>query len=76
MQCFFCKGDLIKGFAMHFSQAGSCFIIIKNVPCHICDQCGEVLYNGIVWDKLDNTVLSLKDEMLEIEIANYPDKIA
>ncbi len=40
MKCFFCKSDMENGFTTHVAELEKCIVIIKNVPCMKCDQCG------------------------------------
>jgi YgiT-type zinc finger domain-containing protein len=52
MTCFFCKGAMRADSTTHFAQFGNCIVIVKNVPCSMCTQCGEVLYSGTVTKRL------------------------
>lgn len=47
MTCFYCKGDMVDSTTTYVEDLGNC-IIIRNVPCSKCSQCGEVSYNGTV----------------------------
>jgi len=38
-KCLMCKGDLEKGNVNHIIDLDD-FIIIKNVPVKVCNQCG------------------------------------
>jgi len=51
MKCFLCKGDMDENITTHVTDLGSCIIIVKNVPCLKCEQCGEVSYTGTVASK-------------------------
>lgn len=76
MTCFYCKGDMTKGFTTHFVDLGTCIIIIKNVPCLKCSQCGEVAYTGTVVKQLERIVNSLKASLTEIAVVTYSDNAA
>ena len=41
MSCFFCKGEMKNGVTNHVVNLDTCIIIIKNVPCNECAQCGD-----------------------------------
>ena len=41
MKCFLCKGDTVKSTTTYMTAYKNCYIIIKNVPCQKCSQCGE-----------------------------------
>jgi YgiT-type zinc finger domain-containing protein len=47
------------------------FIIIKNVPCHKCSQCGEVSYTGTTVAKIEQIVEKLKDVLTEVAIVDF-----
>ena len=47
------------------------FIIIKNVPCHKCSQCGEVSYSGEVVARIEEIVEKLKDALAEVAVVEY-----
>ena len=42
MKCLACKADAMKDtVSTYFAQLDHCYIIIENVPCKQCQQCGE-----------------------------------
>ena len=53
MTCFYCKGDMEEGFTTHVAEFEHGIVIIKNVPCLKCKQCGEVIYSGEIMQQLD-----------------------
>ena len=71
MACFFCKGNMSEGFTTHFAQVGNSFIIIKNVPCFKCEQCGEVVYTASVTKRLEQLIAELEKALTEIAVINY-----
>jgi len=76
MKCFLCKGNMTEGFTTHVSDLGSCIIIVKNVPCLKCEQCGEVSYTGTVVKQLEKTIDTLQSTLAEIAVVNYSDDAA
>ena len=72
MTCFYCKGNMSENFTTHFAQVGDSFIIIKNVPCFKCEQCGEVVYAASVTKRLEQIIAELEKAMTEITVINYP----
>ena len=52
MTCFMCKGMLEKSTTTYMTECNGCYIIIKNVPCKKCTQCGEEYLNGATLKKL------------------------
>ena len=76
MTCFFCKGTMEDGTTTYFSDLGSCIIIVKNVPCHICTQCSETVYSLEVGERLEQIVESLKNSLAEVAIVQYSNEAA
>ena len=71
MKCFFCKDEMKEATTTYMEDLGSCIVIIKNVPCLKCPQCGEVSYSGTVFRRIEQIVDKLKDELTEVAIVNY-----
>lgn len=47
------------------------FIIIKNVPCHKCSQCGETSYSGETVKRIEVIVGKLKEVLTEVAIVDF-----
>lgn len=54
MTCFTCKGDTEKSLTTYMTEYNGCFLIIKNVPCTKCTQCGEEYLNGVTLQKMES----------------------
>ena len=53
MNCFFCKhGTTESGKTTKVIEYNSNLIIIKNIPCMECEQCGEKYYTDDVMKQL------------------------
>jgi YgiT-type zinc finger domain-containing protein len=76
MTCAYCRGNYENGFTTYMSDMGNCVIIVKNVPCLICDQCGEVSYHGAVYERLEQIVGMLRDSATEVAIIKYSEAAA
>ena len=74
--CFFCKGTLEKGYTAHFTELSHCMVIIKNVPCQICGQCGEIVYSGTVIRRIEQILKATAVSTTEIAVVFYSDKAA
>jgi YgiT-type zinc finger domain-containing protein len=59
----------------YFANLKNCIIIIKNVPCYKCDQCGEEYFSSSVAEKLDILVDKAEALASELTIMEY-DKTA
>lgn len=71
MTCFFCKGNMIESTTTCVAELGNCIVVIKNVPCLKCDQCGEVFVNGEVAARLEQIVAGFEKALTEIAVVNY-----
>ena len=55
MKCMSCKGGEMKpDTTTYFAQLNNCYVIIENVPCLKCKQCGEEFLNTVVAEKIDD----------------------
>ena len=73
MNCFLCKGSLLNSMTNHVVNLKNCIIIVKNVPCTECVQCGETYYNDKVAMQLEKIVNNFKSVITEVAIINYYD---
>lgn len=76
MTCFYCKGDMIESTTTYMEDLGDCIVIIKNVPCNKCTQCGEVVYSGIVVREIEKIIDKLKNTLTEVAIVNFDANVA
>ena len=76
MTCIFCQGKMSEETTTNFKDLGSCIVIIKNVPCLTCDQCGETVFTGTVSRQLETIVGTLKNSLTEIAVVQYSNTAA
>ena len=70
--CMFCKNTTtIQSTTTRVVNYKDCIIVIKNVPCLECDQCGEKYYTDEVAEKLEIIVNTAKRLMQEIAVIDY-----
>ena len=70
--CMFCKNNtFVKTVTTHTVNYKNGIIIVKNVPCLECDQCGEKVYTDEVAEKIEQIIDSAKKLMLEISVVDY-----
>lgn len=74
--CFFCKGDLKESRTTYTANINDCIIIVKNVPCLECQQCGEKYFNDDVMIQLENIINQVKNTLIEITIVDYNKQVA
>ena len=66
-----CKGDLKSSTTTYMADYQGSYIIIKNVPCEQCTQCGEVYLNGVTLQKIEKILEQLKTVLTEIAVVDY-----
>ena len=71
MTCFMCKGNIQKSTTSYMTEYNGCYIIIKNVPCSRCTQCGEEYLNGATLEKIEGILEKLKGILTEIAVIDY-----
>ena len=70
--CKLCKCDTVKqSTTTHVVNYKNSIIVIKNVPCEECEQCGEKYYTDEVAEQLEKLVNLVKQMMLEIAVLDY-----
>lgn len=55
----------------YFAQLPKCYVIIENVPCYKCPQCGEVYYKASVLEKIEELLEKLENIASKIFIVDY-----
>lgn len=70
--CMFYKCDTVKqSTTTHVVNYKNSIIVIKNVPCEECEQCGEKYYTDEVVEQLEKMVNLAKQMMQEIAVIDY-----
>jgi len=67
---------MIDGLTTDVTDLDASVIIIRNVPCHKCCQCGEVSFSLAVAERLEQIVDLLKDSVTEIAVIQYSNSAA
>lgn len=76
MKCLICKADsMVSDRSTYFAQVSNCYVIIENVPCRKCTQCGEVVYSASVMEKIDELLKKVQQIASKILIMDF-DKAA
>ncbi len=72
MRCMSCKyGDMKESKTTYFSALNNCYVIIENVPCLKCDQCGEEFFTVSTAEKIDAILDSIEKIASKIFILDY-----
>ena len=71
MTYFFCKGKKENDLTIDVTDLGSCIVIVRGVPCYKCTQCGEITFDLVVGERLEQIVDALKNSISEIAVVQY-----
>jgi len=71
MKCFLCNGNMTDSFTTDVTDTNSSIIIVRNVPCHKCVQCGEVSFSITVAERLEQLLNTLRTSVTEITVIQY-----
>ena len=72
MRCLICKsGEMNEALSTYFANLKNGYVIIENVPCLKCTQCGEIVYAASVMEKIDEILASVKQISSKIFIMDY-----
>ncbi|MBR5032089.1 MAG: type II toxin-antitoxin system MqsA family antitoxin [Treponema sp.] len=70
--CFFCKnGTVEKSFTTYMVDLKDCIIIVRNVPCEECTQCGEKYFTDEVMERLEQIVKKVREIASEVFVTDY-----
>lgn len=76
MECFMCKGNLVKKQVNYVVDLENTIIIIKGVPANVCTKCGEQYFDDETTENIENIVNQLRNLSVEVTIVNYREKVA
>ena len=72
MKCMICKhGETKKGATTVTLKKGGSTIVFKEVPAHICDNCGEKYIDDFVTQELLKKARKIVETGVEIDIRKY-----
>lgn len=72
MSCLSCKyGEMLEDKTTYFTKLEHCYVIIENVPCLKCSQCGDEYFVNSVAQKIDDILDSLEKITSKIFIMDY-----
>ena len=72
MNCLVCKsGTMHKSKGTYFANLAHGYVIIENVPCWKCDQCGEIVFSASVLEKINVLIERLQKVSSKIFLLDY-----
>lgn len=73
MKCAFCGGSEITATTEYIEKQGNYIVVIKNVPCLKCEQCGEEYFTTDtirVIEKILDTIQMIASE-ITVTVIDY-----
>ena len=71
MTCLLCKGEMKPGTTIRTVQLKNCVVVIKNVPCLKCEQCGEVVLSADTVEKIEHILQTVEKAVAEISVMDF-----
>lgn len=78
MRCHFCRGDLEKSTTEYVEKMDNFIVVIENIPCDKCVQCGEAYISDEVFGKLERILNSIQtiSGVLTVTVIDYENTAA
>ena len=76
--CAYCGGVLHEVLTDYVEKIDNYIIVIKNVPCEKCKQCGEEYFSGTVAKRIESILDGIQKISSEITVTviDYTNKVA
>ncbi|MBQ3452479.1 MAG: type II toxin-antitoxin system MqsA family antitoxin [Selenomonadaceae bacterium] len=72
MNCLVCgSGTVEESFETYFAKLETGYLIIENVPCFKCSQCGESFFSMSVTEKIEELVAAYKKNAGKVSVIDY-----
>ena len=72
MNCFFCKSkEMVEAKTTEVFEYGGNLIIVRNIPCLECEQCGEKYLIDSVMEQLENLSNEAKNIIQDVSIIDF-----
>ena len=72
MNCLVCRGGtMIESFEPYFAKLKSGYLIIENVPCFKCEQCGEILFSMSVLERIEELIVVYENISDKVSVIDY-----
>lgn len=71
MTCFYCRGEMHEGTTVFTVQLETCLVVVKNVPCFECSQCGETEISDETMQVLERIIETCMKLVQEVAVVDY-----
>lgn len=78
MRCHFCRGNLEKSTTEFMEKMDNFIVVIENIPCEKCSQCGEAYFTDEVAEKIEQILDSIQmiSSSLTVTVIDYANTAA
>ena len=72
-KCYFCKGEVVQQNVTLDYRWGDDLMVIKDVPCGVCRQCGEKYLSSRVYKELERMAKTKNNtkEKITIDVLTF-----
>ncbi len=71
MTCVMCRGNMKLDKINYSVDLKDRFILIKEVPALVCDQCGEQFLENEILQKIEKIIKDSKEQNIDFEIIRF-----
>ena len=71
MNCAKCGGETVKSVTSEAIEMELGLLVVRNIPCFKCEECGEIFYTGDVAEKIEGLVETVKELMQDVTIIDF-----
>jgi len=72
-KCPMCHGSMEKGKTTFTSDLGFGVVVVRQVPAHVCGQCGESWLSDVTSEGLEKVVDGIRQKHSVVEVLNWQD---
>jgi YgiT-type zinc finger domain-containing protein len=67
MECFHCRGKLVRRTVNYTANRKGYHLIIDDVPAWICEQCGEPLFDESTVDAIQEMLRQVDEQLQKLD---------
>ena len=72
MECFYCRGELVRERISYTATRKGYHLIVDEVPAWVCEQCGEPLFDEQTVDAIQEVLLGVDTRLKESALTLVP----
>jgi len=69
LECFYCKGSMVRSKTSYALNRQGYHLLIDEVPAWICLQCGEAYFEGEEVDAIQDLIKTLDSKIVKANLA-------